>query len=145
MPKFVYHLAAYGGAHTSIFHIHTHIHIPNNCSRGPGRRGAEHHHQCRVRRAGLHVLRVRPTSLISFRITIHLTTLVPSLHIHIHNHTSAQGDGLAVLTGSEGASVWHWPSARGAMAIEDLRQTCQGWVRYLFVWLVSFVSWLSRN
>lgn len=34
----------------------------------------------------------------------------------------AEGDGLALLTGSEGTSVWHWPSAARALNIEDLRQ-----------------------
>lgn len=34
----------------------------------------------------------------------------------------AEGDGLALLTGSEGTSVWHWPSAARALNIENLRQ-----------------------
>ncbi len=33
-----------------------------------------------------------------------------------------QGDGLAALTGSEGTSIWHWPSAQRALHVEDLRQ-----------------------
>lgn len=35
----------------------------------------------------------------------------------------AKGDGLALLTGSEGTSVWHWPSALRALDVEDLRQS----------------------
>lgn len=62
--------------------------------------------------------------------TLLTDTIDPFHHTTRLNQTdSVQGDGLAVLTGSEGASVWHWPSARRAMAIEDLRQACQGWVR----------------
>jgi len=33
-----------------------------------------------------------------------------------------EGDGLALLTGSEGTMVWHWPSAARALKIDDLRQ-----------------------
>jgi WD40 repeat protein len=32
-----------------------------------------------------------------------------------------QGDGMAVLTGSEGTSVWHWPSAQRMVQLDDLR------------------------
>jgi len=41
----------------------------------------------------------------------------------------AEGDGLALLTGSEGTSVWHWPSAARALNIEDLRQVVPSEVR----------------
>ena len=36
---------------------------------------------------------------------------------------------MAVLTGSESMSIWHWPSARKLAEFGDLRQSSLSWVR----------------
>jgi hypothetical protein len=39
-------------------------------------------------------------------------------------------EGLAVLTGTETLSLWHWPTARRLADFGDLRHASAGWVRW---------------
>lgn len=37
-------------------------------------------------------------------------------------------DGLSVLTGTDGLSLWHWPTARRVADLGDVRTMSQAWV-----------------